>query len=77
MRLDVVVKCIRFYFLNFLDDCFNSKGMGVCLLKFFFWMCVELPMYSHPADTPPRGLGTGQAGTIAACTDEVNTKACT
>jgi hypothetical protein len=70
MRLDVLVKCIRIYFLNFLDGFFNSRGVGVCLLKFFFWMCVELPMYSHPADTPPRGgLGAGQAGTITAWTD--------
>jgi hypothetical protein len=52
--------------LNFLDGFFNSRGGWDVLIKFFFWMRVELPMCSHPADTPPRGLWTGQAGTIPA-----------
>jgi len=75
MRLDVLVKCIRVWIIIFFTDglVVGRVGVGVVhylwvwIMKIFFWMRVELPMYSHPADTPPRGgLGAGQAGTIAA-----------
>jgi hypothetical protein len=75
MRLDVAVKCNRFldFLKNFLDGCFNNRGMGVWLLKFFFGYVSACICSSAPPTTQPRGAKSGFCGTILALHCNLNT----